>query len=222
MLGAILELSGDSLEEMTQLDVLAVEALMLWPDDPVARNDALTTTTNEFANRHLPILPPDLLRSLFSTAHEAIPLKTIRQLAEGPFLHGCIAGIILAHTVNEVAINAKSEKASIGWIIKKLSKSIYPKWRLMPKTIENAVWPKFRSVSHFWAAYVTAAYSKSGSPFPCRVDTLTDFLAKADAYRAVGETTRTRRSPRILLMPGECVGIPPNLRLPKISFPFSN
>jgi hypothetical protein len=59
MLGAILELSGDSLEEMTQLDVLAVEAHMLWPDDPVARNDALTTTTNEFANRHLPILPPD-------------------------------------------------------------------------------------------------------------------------------------------------------------------
>jgi hypothetical protein len=222
MLGMILQLSGDSLEEMTQLDVFAVEAQMLWPDDPVARKDALTTTTNEFAYRQLPILPPGLLRCLFSTAHEATPFKTIQQSAEVPFLHGCIPGIILAHTVGEVAINPKSEKASIGWIIEKLSKSVYPKWRLMPKTIENTVWPKFRSVSHFWAAYVTAAYSKPGAPFPCRVDTLIDFLAKADAFRTAGEATKTRRSPRVILMPGESVRIPSNLKLPKVSLPFSS
>jgi hypothetical protein len=139
-----------------------------------------------------------------------------------PYLHGFIAGMILQRVVRGSSENANSEESSMGRIIRNVSELYYPRWRLSPKTIENSVWPKFRGVSHFWAAYVTAPHSKPRSAsFPCELTMLTDFLAQAEAFRRAGEDKQTWRSPRAILLPGECVALPSGLNLPRVAPRFS-
>jgi hypothetical protein len=213
----ILELSSSCLENPTQLDVLALEAHMLFPNDPVARKNARTTTGLEFATRERDNLPDDFLRALFPLAVDAMPLKLLQQSALTPFKRGFIAGIMLTQAIASAAEGRKSRHNSLSATIKELSNRFEGH---SPQTINGVVWPEFKKVSHYWAAYIAAAFPESSRnrPFPCTIEKLPRFLAIAEEFRRLGETTHSWKSPEpTILRPGECVRLPPDFRLPKVT-----
>jgi hypothetical protein len=215
----ILELSSRCLKNPTQLDVLTLEVHMLFPNDPVARKNARITTGLEFANRQRDNLPDDFFRDLFQLASEAMPLKALQQSALVPFKRGLMAGIILSEAIASASEGEKSKRRSQSSTIRKLSDK-FKRDRHSPQTINGVVWPEFRKVSHYWAAYITTARSSPSSirPFPCRIETLPRFLAIAEEFRMLGETTHSWKSPEpTILRLGESVRLAPDFHLPKVT-----
>ena len=93
---------------------------------------------------------------------------------------------------------------------------------LSQKTIDNTVQPRYRSVAHFWAAYLDRSQETDSTTLPCRGRDLPLFLATAEAYRRRGETIRSApQATTPVLRPGEAVMIPPALALPEIELIFS-
>src|ERR1700676_2702386 len=101
----IIDLEADCLANPSRLDLANIEARMLWPHDPAARNQAMTTSTAEMGRQILPILSEQLVRELVPIALSATPLDAVQGSAKEPFVHGYIAGIILNHIVGEVAVD---------------------------------------------------------------------------------------------------------------------
>jgi hypothetical protein len=197
------------------LDVLALEAHMLFPNDLVARQNARITAGIEFANRQR--LPID--HDLFKLAFDAMPLKALQLLARTPFKRGVIAGIMLSEAIASASERDSSERTSQRSTIKRLSKT-FKQDRYSPQTINCVVWPEFKKVSHYWAAYITIARSetRNNRPFPCRIETLPRFLATAEEFRTLGETTHSWKSPEpFILRRGESVRLAPDFRLPKVT-----
>src|SRR5215217_6481915 len=62
--------------------------------------------------------------------------------------------------------------------------------KITEKTINDSIWPMYRSVAAYWAAY-----SVVGPEWPCTTSTLDKFLAIAEEFRRRGEATRGRQSP---------------------------
>ena len=216
-----LELSSGCLEMPTQLDVLTLEAHMIFPNDPVARKNARITTGFEFANRQSEILPDDFFRDLFPLAVDAMPLKMLQQSALTPFKRGFIAGMMLTQAIASATASRKSKHNSLTATIKDLSDHFQGH---SPKTINSVVWPEFKKVSHYWAAYIAEAFSEStrNRPFPCTIEKLPAFLAIAEEFRRLGETTHTWKSPEpTILRPGECVLLPSDFNLPNVNLVFS-
>jgi hypothetical protein len=214
-----LELSDDCLSHPVPADLITLGANMLWPDDLDVRDRAVKSG-------HLKILisdwviPQELAQQISSDALDATPMVAIQESAKLPFVHGFIAGTILHTIVSEVAVEKNSDRASMQRVIADLSKIFYPRWRLAPKTIENTVWPQFRKVAHYWAAYIQGTFSQPPEPFPCRLANLSGFLSTAEAFRHAGEATRTKRSPRPILLPSESVILSPNIVPKKFTLEF--
>jgi hypothetical protein len=198
----------------TQLDVLTLEAYMLAPSDEVARQKIRTTTGIEFANRHRDLLPTDFFRDLFRTASDAKPLQTVREESYAPFKGGFIAGAILHHAVGATTEGLKGN--SVSYAVSELSRRFGHGYSRA--TIHN-LWREFKTVSHYWAAYVSAGiFKNSGAPyFPCTVDTLAHFLATADAFRELGQSTRAWKSPETRILPRECVRLDCRFALPTLA-----
>ena len=212
-----LALDGDFLLNPTIFDLSVVECHMLWPDDLQARSLATRATTAEFGRRALPHMPDHLMRDIVPALVAAPPIGQAQAAAGKPFFEGYVAGMILHHVVGAVATDG--DDASMGWIMSKIANDVRPR-RLSKKTIENTLWPKYRRVSHFWAAYVERSYSET--VFPCRLEKLAEFLSLAEAFRVAGEATRTKQSPRpTVLLPHECVTLPVGVFLPPCALQFS-
>jgi hypothetical protein len=152
----ILELSSRCLENPTQLDVLTLEAHMLFPNDPIARKSARTTTELEAATRERDSLPDHFFRNHFSLALRAKPLEMVQQEALTPYKRGLIAGIMLRDVIAAAADGGRPKDGSLGSIIKILSGRFGYKYS--PQTINSEAWPEFKKVSHFWAAYTCSFF----------------------------------------------------------------
>jgi hypothetical protein len=146
----------------------------------------------------------------------------VQQLALTPYKRGLIAGIMLRDVIAAAADGGRPKDGSLGSIIKILSGRFGYKYS--PQTINSEVWPEFKKVSHFWAAYIHAAFSGSGTnrPFPCTIETLPVFLAIAEEFRRLGESTRSWKSPEpSILRRGQCVRLASDFHLPKVVLSFS-
>ena len=198
----------------TQLDVLKLEAYMLAPCDEDVRKEILTTTGTEFANRHRDLLPSDFFRDLFRTASDAKPLQMVQEELRAPFKGGIIAGTILHHAVGATIEGLKGN--SVSYAVSELSRRFGSGYSRA--TIHN-LWREFKKVSHYWAAYVSAGLCKNSgaSDFPCKVDSLAYFLATADAFRELGQSTRAWKSPETTILPRECVRLNCRFELPTLA-----
>src|SRR5260370_20468671 len=210
---AQLELSHNCLNRPMPADLITLGAHMLWP----AEKDA-EERKGAIQSGHLNILisdwqiPQELTKQIASDALAAAPIKTIQESAAARLRHGYMAGIILRHVIREVAIDRSSEKAQVGWITKRLSKSS----SATSRTIENTTWKDFKKVSHFWAAYEETFDAADRWSFPCKLESLCNFLSISEAFRTQGEATTPWKS-RPLLLQGECVSLPQYLNGPKVS-----
>jgi hypothetical protein len=197
----------------TQLDVLALEAYMLAPSDEVLRQQIRTTTGIEFANRHRDLLPGDFFRDLCQSTLNAKPLQMVQEETLAPFAGGVIAGTILNHAVGATLEGLKGN--SVSYAVSELSRRFG--YGYSRATIHN-LWREFKTVSHYWAAYVSAGIfnSPGAPPFPCTVDSLAQFLATADAFRELGQSTRAWKSPETRILPRECVRLDCSFELPTL------
>src|SRR6476620_5800237 len=150
----VLELPISCFDNPTFVDTRIVEAYMIWPTDTAARNRAIHTARVQCQVPDLPDFDADRLQMHAYFAREAMPTEFIKREAYIPYNYGHLAGIILKHVVEQVALDRTSEKAKMEWIIDNVSKTVFPALRLRPYTIRNTLWPNFRKVSHMWAAYI--------------------------------------------------------------------
>jgi hypothetical protein len=203
-----------SLGSPTQLDVLTLEAYMLAPSDELVRRTIRTTTGIEFANRHRDLLPSEFFRDLFQTASDAKPLKMVQEESYAPFVGGIIAGTILHHAVGTTIEGLKGN--SVSCAVSELSRRFGSGYSRA--TIHN-LWRGFKKVSHYWAAYISGGlFKNSGAPdFPCTVDSLAHFLATADAFWELGQSTRAWKSPETRILPRECVRLDCSFELPTLA-----
>jgi hypothetical protein len=168
----------------TQLDVLTLEAYMLAPSDEVLRQQIRTTTGIEFANRHRDLLPGDFFRDLCQESLNAKPLQMVQEQSLAPFARGVIAGTILNHAVGATLEGLKGN--SVSYAVSELSRRFG--YGYSRATIHN-LWREFKTVSHYWAAYVSAAIfnSPGARPFPCTVNSLATRFASLVNLPAPGD-----------------------------------
>jgi hypothetical protein len=80
--------------------------------------------------------------------------------------------------------------------------------------LQNNWWPKFRPVSHLWAAHL-AIWNPKYPSFPCTLDELPDFLATAEYLRCRAERRPLARQGEKTLLPiGTAWAIHPDVPLP--------
>ncbi|PVE26431.1 hypothetical protein DC522_01315 [Microvirga sp. KLBC 81] len=226
MTGAfVLDLAPDCVKQPIRYDLAIVEAAMLWPDDEGARDAWLRAARLETL-RHPPegVADHDFLRELFAMALETPRILDLNPAANERMRHGTVAGWVFHEAVRRSDINGLVQFGSVAADVTEfLAKRLRGKIRISKKTFDNAIWPRFRSVAHFWAAYVsnTLYASEQSQAFPCRLDGLVPFLGISEAYRLKGETLRGKQAADTLLRPSETVRIPTNLQLPMYGLSFS-
>lgn len=212
----VLPIDQSSIDNPRRIDVAQIEAVMLWPDDEAERKRSmlLGRCLSERELMKEGRLPLAAIEALADAAVDAPAPSDMANAAADVFVNGIVAGRLLNSAVS--AAEQQPADAAIQANVKRISESLYPRWRLRPQTINNSVWPRYRRVSHLWAAFI---FSSDGV-FPCRHRDLGTFLATAEAYRELGENTRTRQSPSTVLRPGESVTLPAGLRLPAVKLRF--
>ena len=217
-----LDLTSDCLVNPNRLHTAILEAVMLWPHDPAARERAIHTSTVEFIKLNREAFSEDIGVDLFEFAAAAQPISNVVQDAKEPYVHGIISGFILWETVGKCML--KVEGASIGNSIETAKKKFYPQWRVSVKHINNVVWPRYKAVSHFWAAYwLRFKEAKTAPPpFPCDCLDMGDFLATADELRTLAETVRTFKAPAPILASNLAVRVPFDVQKVAINFTTVN
>ncbi len=208
-----LMLTADCLVCPTPLDLSLVQAVMIWPDDPVARDRAERAATVALGRQVAELLSRELLLELATMGASAI--ADINRDANDRLTHGVIAGTILRFIIHAaVRPQTMTMQEIIGFQAKELC--------MAPKTINNRSWPKWRCVAHFWAAFLQLQAENGPTyPHPCRLDDFARFLGLAETFRELGERAQPRQSPRPVLRPGECVRLPSDLAVPRVDLSVS-
>ncbi len=216
---SVLRFRPNVLEAPGDLDVATVEFLMCWPDDEARQSRAMDAAVTHHLIETRGFLVPrseielsELARAIFDAPRL---MSDLADDAKDAAWRGGIAGRILFEAVrlgqDANLSRIKFETASI------VSKRL--KIRMSEKTIDNRVWPTYRSVSPFWAALLYRGKLKGR--FPCNPSDLGAFLATADAFRRLGEATHTPQSPNAaVLRRGESIQIPSGLALPAVDLEF--
>jgi hypothetical protein len=210
----LLELSGDVLTAPQRWHLAEIEVAMLWPDSKEARESALRSIGVEVGRDHIFAMEAEDLRHYAAIASSTRPLADIE--TEARFTQGAVVGLLLHSFVS------CEGKKSLGEIRAGVCAALRGTKQLTPKTIENAFWPRFLSVSHLWAAFVGHAQETGDRTFPCRRAKLLEFLAISEFYRESGERLRAHKSPRAALLPGETILLPAAIKaaLPSVEIRF--
>ena len=197
----------------TRQHLAAIEAVMLWPDDEKLRASGFHAADAQFLleNRALLLARQDVdwLRYLA----DAPRIGDIH--VRDPYAHGVIAGYILHDTVGKIILGL--EDASIGKSIATCSQGFWRRFRVSEKTINNVVWPRYKPVAHFWAAYFSN-YLAGDTVWPCDVSKISQFLAEAEAYREFGETLKPFKSRHGVIPPDIAVRLPFAIEKARLEF----
>lgn len=210
MTGLKLNLAPECLTNPTPLDLDLVGAVMLWPNDQNARENAIQTSAVAFFRKVGADLSKADLVELMHLAADAQPLAQLQDESKIRFEKGVRAGLYLRETVGLAQLGrhpsmkrqaVRASAAITGPAIK-------------PHTFENHVWPVYRCVAHFWAASLdlnldlNSKTAGNPSAFPCALTDFRVFLARAEGYRELGEHTRAHQAPRTVLRPGHSIRLP--------------
>ena len=183
----VLNLRPGCLDNPTRFDLAPIEAAMLWPDDPGKRTRIIVSCRAEHLSARNGASTGELL-SLRVLADDSMANDLRAQLGDR-LVQGTIAGWILRDTIagaGRVPIDTAIRNASGKFRDVKM-----PRGRnnrdLTPRTISRSIWPRYRSVAHFWAAWLD---HRDAPLFPCRLERMREFLALAETLRKAGETTQ--------------------------------
>jgi hypothetical protein len=184
MSAPILDLRPDCLENPTRFDLVPVECVMLLLDQ--GAHDAA-----------------------MALILQAKPINQLQDQMKGtPFGNGVKAGKYL---LDVIGMNQLSGQVSA----KKLAPNAVC-WGFEPYFGETTygsflthIWPRYRSVAHFWAAWLYLGAETSNPAFPCTYVDLPRFLGLSEGFRLLGHRTRAFRAPNpVLPNEAEMVKVP--------------
>jgi hypothetical protein len=211
------------LDAPNSLDVAILEFAMLWPNNETRRAQAMEAAVIHYLTETggLPI-PQSASETIeFARVLTASPrLGDFEGDAKTAFVSGTVAGKILLEAVGMSRIAPEYVNLSR---IKVATAEVFREGlgiRMTEKTIDNRLWPTYRAVSSFWAAWLLTTPDPKNR-FPCCPSDLGTLLATADALRRLGERTHTPQSPKAtVLRRGESIMVPPTIALPAVSLEF--
>ena len=208
--------------ERTRLDTAYLGALMLFPHDKKAQNEAFEISITDIKTSYLSkniksgeirSVKKTVILDLLETLQTGKPLQTLQDETVQPYKWGVATGAILFKFISESSVSA--QKPLIGELVKDQAKSI----NVSEKTFNNRIFPRYKPVAHLWASYLDTAW-RGDKAFPCRLINLEFFLALAEAYRIQGETLIPRYSKNPFLDPKKTWKVPKKIHLPHISLEF--
>jgi hypothetical protein len=209
----MLDLRLDCLMSPNRADVAAVEVMMLWPkpeDEDWRRRVFQAVLTEHLIATGAHPIPEDAAElKLFYDSVIDFPSKAERtSAAKDAVVEGMQAGMYL---LNEIEPGEREHDLK-----QMMSDRLKAIKRTSPKTFENKIWPTYRCVAAFWAAWLNLNKYHPGLAFPCSVQLLGEFLATAEHYRRRGESHKMKQSRWPWLLPvTEMVRIPQLLELPQ-------
>src|SRR5262249_30788095 len=156
--------------------------------------------------------------ALLSVALEAKPLSSLdlsqsrsiaRGVQAGAYFYAAVASSVLGQPfsmkrcANLVALELKELWGGLG--------------AKTQKQFDNQVWPEYRPVAHFWAAFLhESTVVAPGRYIPCETTALPRFLRLAESFRRLGAKTRTRGrgtngASRVLLPAASSIVLPSSI-----------
>lgn len=194
-------------ENVTALDVIPVQAMMLWPT-----SGDLAARRRWSAKKMLQVAKPTY-SSLDAAGRQALEgaladnIADLEEDASSRTLHALIKGYdVLAAT------GYADKRPSLGALHKAIHTGLWRTYKIGEQTINNTSGPvqRFRPVAHLWAAHILWCHLSNQEldrpPFPA--ERLLEFLAVAEGIRAEAEKARTTRSPTTAMRPGEATMMP--------------
>lgn len=165
---------------------------------------------------------PDERRNVLELAQELPAKAEFTPALKDAMLCGSIAGGIVSHVVAMATL--MPEKATVT-DAKKLLAAKFSRRRKSVKIIDNRIWPAYRCVAPYWAAWLSLSEMRGPvEQLPCRPDEVPLFLAIAEKYRTRAESTRLKqRGEETLLRAGETLSLPDSIvsELPEIDIDFT-
>lgn len=224
----MLNLNIGCLENPNMEHVGVVGSAMLWPDpaDSAIRDGALQAWKVDGKIRHdampLPATRKEQ-RQLLEIVQAAGPIAPFQRAACSPFWFGVGAGFLLQAALKDNG-GAKGRSNFAELKAKLAENGFFKNSPVTVKTIDNHIWPKYRPVAALWASYTAgSAADPQEATFPCTPGTFLEFLAGAESFRKLGESTRFRQSRLTVLEPGKSVVVPECIAkaLPKATLQFA-
>jgi hypothetical protein len=190
-----------------------IETIMLWPTDAAQQSRARKAIGATRINNAIPDdaaeeqLTHRQMREVFHFLAGSPPLADIRREARRPYCHGVAAGLVLCEILHRRDVG--SRRAQLGAVMDAVAATLagVGGFGVSRKTIDNSVWPVFRSVSHLWGAHLWVS-AGGDRAFPCRLDRLADFLTVTEWFRVEGEGFQPKQSDRTVLDPEETWRMP--------------
>jgi hypothetical protein len=174
-----LELTSDMIGQGRSGKVTGrIAATMLWPDDETQRKRAISATDAyffkegqqlRFREDRPVVLGYAEFRNITDSLVNAPAMDDMRPEAERRFRQGGLAGRILLDALHDGRLG---EQHGLQWVKGEVQsgvrgKSDFP--RLSMSTIENRIWPIYRSVAHLWGAYYLSTKAALTPQLLCRV-----------------------------------------------------
>jgi hypothetical protein len=194
----------------TRLDLAEIECWMLWPDDEIARTDALKASLGRFIKDQIDagLRPSDAMSAVAAVAPDLNRIVESANQKKGLLQrNGRIAGEILYTAIDAPRVDGT--RPNLTEIMRGIALAYKGKRADTNTRAINEIWKTFRPVSHLWAAHLRYLH-QGGRNFPCTVSELPDLLYAADQFRLLGETTKSDpRSPnKAILGVDECLRLP--------------
>lgn len=211
-----IDLRVGALESPLATDLDRVASVMIWPTDPAAQMAGVETSLVELMMHNRDHLSREGALWVADLARRSLPLAQVQDRAREGFINGVRAGLYLLGTIEGAA---SGNNLPVMKSLASQVSSAFPSSKISAKTFRSYIWPDYRQVSHFWAAWLVLTTGKVealsdleeksaavqlSAAFPCAVSEFSEFLRLADLYRQTGEVTRTKQSPVTVLSSGEC------------------
>ena len=201
-----------------------IETAMLWPHNDTKKSRAWEASRAQYIvdrelSRNQPTYPDDL-KNLVQTLLSAPRLRDIQKDATRPYIYGMTAGMILYEMIglSEVSSPIAQLTTIKKRIVANFGSTVPQQFRFSLSTVENTIWPHYRMVANFWAAYIAQVIRRQDTAFPCRLELVLEFLAYSEYFRLKGEKLRPKQSPSgTVLRPGLTLAVPHEISLPEIN-----
>lgn len=216
MSAPVLPLGADAAHAPNSFHVGVVRAWMLFPDDAKMRDRAINTGRTEYALDLLkagayPRESTELARWAVMLIEQALDAPSPEVLMDDDRQErGAMAGSILWRALPRAARN---EKGPMGRTMRDVEHVFTGRKSSESHYVNNTVWKIFRPVAALWASFVNRADDESSISFPCLTEDLPMFLAMAEGFRMLGETTRPPKRADPILKPSESLQLTDELRV---------
>ena len=189
---------------------------MLWPLDTEKRLKMLNAIESNI------LLEEGAWPAMNSDEHRRIFLEDVRRTPsladlciemDGPRARGFIAGKLLLEVWADWKVGRRKSLNSIkSWHAEWYAH--WPEKHLSKPTIEK-IWPQWRSVAPFWAAYAALGESRASAfPFPVPPEQLGHFLAAAKELRTFGVEHVPKSAKTSMLKDSDTFDIESRISLP--------